>query len=153
MSYQQLNPNCASHLLNLGRQAREILHKPGAALSQINLGIIHYQQGELSMAEAAFRQALTTLQNLGLVHRVRGEMEAAEICFRQSLAAARDVGDWQGEGQTLTNLGLSHKARGEHHEAERLDRASEEAYRALGEDAMALKSRHMQSLWYALKGD
>jgi tetratricopeptide (TPR) repeat protein len=97
---------------------------------QINLGLIHYQQGDLDPAEAAFTQALSVLQdlgdlvhaaaalnNLGLIHRVRGELEAAEACFRESLAAAREAGDREGEGHALNNLGLIYKAWGQLDEA------------------------------------
>lgn len=90
-----------------------------------SLGLACYAQGELTQAEAHYRQALAVfetrhpaqaapiLHNLGSLLWTQGQFAGAERAFTQALQLQVAGQDSHGQAETRNSLGLIYEARGE----------------------------------------
>ncbi|MEM9065484.1 MAG: tetratricopeptide repeat protein [Planctomycetota bacterium] len=114
---------------------RILAARPGDLDAVNKLGHVYRRKGELSLAEAQYRELLerdpspsvraAALGNLGLIYETRGDLDRAEEAHEKSLALNEELGRKEGMAANYGNLGLIYLTRGD------LDRAKEAHERAL----------------------
>jgi tetratricopeptide (TPR) repeat protein len=116
------------------------------AITQNNIGLIHYNKGEYDEAIKRYEDSLEisrklgdqqgiaqTLNNIGGIHDGKGEYDEAMKRYEDSLEIKRKLDDQQGIAQTLNNIGNIHYNKGEYDEAMKRYEDSLEISRKLGD--------------------
>lgn len=92
--------------------------RAGEAVVLGNLGLLHMERGEMTLARSEQEAALAiqrstsrkgygvALGNLAILNRRQGRMEEARAQYEQALQIHREVGNRRDEGVVLGNLGL-----------------------------------------------
>lgn len=96
----------------------------------VRRGTLHYRQGELAEALAAYEKALalyqeidyqagmaSSLSGVGLICYERGDLDESLAAHRQALALDEALGNRAGVARHVGNIGFLHRERGEYEEA------------------------------------